>query len=135
MKTTTFTLIAILFTFNLFAAPISVQGVLRDVNNRAVADGSYNLTFSVYGSADGSTVLWGPESQTATLLNGVYNLSLDFTTTLLSSVSEQLWLEISVDNELMDERVRLHLSPYEFIDLTTSGDNHISSAGDVNIGA
>lgn len=132
MKTTTFTLIAILFTFNLFAAPISVQGVLRDSDNRAIADGTYAMDFQVFESSTASTSSYASISKSVVVTNGVYSEVLEIPNNANASTSE-LWLEITVGTEIMP-RVRLYLSPYEFLDLTTGG-NNIADNGDVTINA
>ena len=123
-------------TSTAYSAPISVQGVLRDANNRAVEDGEYVLTFEIFSDETGGSSLWGPSDKTATLLNGVYNLELDLNNDLQSSGSEcgsELWLAVSVDSEPMNSRVRLHLSPYEQLELSGNG-NVVLESGNVGLG-
>ncbi len=98
------------FICSLFAYPISVQGVLRDANNRAVEDGTYSMQFLIYNQETGGSSVWSSSTMDIGVLNGVYSETIDIDTNIANSAN--LWLEIAIDNETMS-RVKLHLSPYE----------------------
>lgn len=121
---------------SLFAQSITVQGVLRDGNNRAVADGDYTLSFSIYSDASSSNHLWpiagGTSDHLVTVLNGVYNMDLSVGTNIVDSGSE-LWLEVGVNGSVMDERIRLNLSPYEYHNVTGTS-NVVTGSGKIGIG-
>ena len=121
---------------SLFAQSITVQGVLRDGNNRAVADGDYTLSFSIYSDASSSNHLWpiagGTSDHLVTVLNGVYNMDLLVGTNIVDGGSE-LWLEVGVNGSVMDERIRLNLSPYEYHNVTGTS-NVVTGSGKIGIG-
>ena len=121
---------------SLFAQSITVQGVLRDGNNRAVADGDYTLNFSIYSDASSSNHLWpiggGTSDHLVTVLNGVYNMDLSVGTNIVDSGSE-LWLEVGVNGSVMDERIRLNLSPYEY-HVVNGSSNVFLESGSIGIG-
>lgn len=54
---------------------VSYQGVLASAEGLAVADGSYDLTFSIYAAATGGTALW-TEAHQVQVLNGVFDAIL-----------------------------------------------------------
>jgi microcystin-dependent protein len=121
---------------SLFAQSITVQGVLRDGNNRAVADGDYTLNFSIYSDASSGNHLWpiagGTSDYPVTVLNGVYNMDLPVGTNIVNSGSE-LWLEVGVNGSVMDERIRLNLSPYEY-HVVNGSSNVFLESGSIGIG-
>src|SRR5512136_3098407 len=57
------------------------QGLLLDSAGSPVADGDYELTFSIYDVATGGTALWS-ETQTVTVTSGLFNVQLGLTTAL-----------------------------------------------------
>ena len=120
---------------SLFAQHISVQGVLRDANNRAVSDGVYDMEFTIYDSENGSNVVMPTITKSdVNVLNGVYSLSLNIGGNLqMGNYSlGELWLAVEVDGELMTDRVRLHLSPYETT-VMTGTTNYWPEAGKVGV--
>ena len=130
-------ILSMLFIFSiqsLSAQSISVQGVLRDNNNRAVPDKveGYDMTFKLYSAESGGGVLWEQDKNDVNVLNGVYSIVLDIGTEIQNSTG-QLWMEVSVDGETMGQRVRLHLSPYEYYTIT-DGSNSVPASGNVGIG-
>jgi microcystin-dependent protein len=116
------------------AQVITVQGVLRDVSNRAVTDGTYSILFEIYNAEDGGTLLWNNDGNAIDLevINGVYNTNLSIGENIQSGI-EELWLQVTVGAETMNDRVRLHLSPYEHY-VVTGGSNAFPESGPVGIG-
>ncbi|MFC1548304.1 hypothetical protein ACFL5M_07225, partial [Candidatus Neomarinimicrobiota bacterium] len=63
MKRRTIRLIVLFFlTLNFaFAQTLSVQGVIRGSDNRAISDATYYLTFFIYNVETGGSSLWTEE--------------------------------------------------------------------------
>lgn len=113
------------------AQVITVQGVLRDNINRAISDGTYNIIFEIYNVESDGTLLWSDDKDVV-VINGVYSTDLAIGQNIQSGI-EELWLEVTVDGETMNDRVRLHLSPYEHY-VVTGGSNAFPVSGPVGIG-
>ena len=64
---------------------ISHQGYLTDSSGNPVPDGDYLIGFAIYDVQTGGTALWN-ESQTVTVINGVYNVILGQPGNLLDPV-------------------------------------------------
>ena len=124
-------LLTVLFT-QLSAQVITVQGVLRDNNNAAVSDGIYEMSFEIYSAQTGGDPLWSSATENVDVTNGVYSLGLDLGIGPWSEVNE-LWLAVTVGGESMDERVRLHISPYEQL-IVAGQSNWFPESGNVGIG-
>ena len=59
---------------SLSANSISVQGVLRDNNNRAVEDGQYEMKFQIFDSETNGSSIVGEQTFTVSVKNGVYDV-------------------------------------------------------------
>ncbi|NIW48135.1 MAG: hypothetical protein GWN14_22650, partial [candidate division Zixibacteria bacterium] len=55
---------------------INYQGRLADNLNTPVDDGSYQMTFKIYGSESGTDVLWNSGSVSISVINGLFNVQL-----------------------------------------------------------
>ena len=122
---------------SLSAQYISVQGVLRDANNRSVEDGTYSMMFKIYDHRTLETgLVWeSNQEEQINVLNGVYSHSLHIGENLqMGNYSEgEFWLAVKVDGDWMNDRVRLHLSPYETSEMTGT-ENHFPNSGKVGVG-
>jgi len=131
MKLTQSMIISVLLSGFLFPVQIiNTQGILRDANNKAVADDDYNITFRIYGMQNGGSALF-EDLQTITIINGVYNAELEVGNQLENQT--ELWLSIQVEGDSEMSRVRLHMSPYDQLSMTNN-DNVITASGKVGIG-
>ena len=130
MKKLTRILLCSIFICSLFAYPISVQGVLRDGNNRSVEDGTYSMEFLIYNESSGGSSVWNSGLMDVDVFNGVYSETLDIDNNIYNSAN--LWLEVQIDNNAMS-RVELHLSPYEQ-SIVSGQTNVFPSAENVGIG-
>jgi len=101
------------------SATVSYQGILRDAALAPVADGNYEMTFSIWDAPSGGTKQWGDETHAAVGVAGgvfsVYLGSIEAFATEFSDFSE-LWLEITADTgagpETYAPRVPLASVPY-----------------------
>ena len=74
---------------------ISYQGILTDINSKAVSDGEYVMSYNLYDSEAGTTVLWS-ETQTVLVNGGVFNVMLGSVTPFDIDFNSPLWLGITV---------------------------------------
>lgn len=99
---------------------ISIQGILKDGDGAAVADGNYSLTFSLYASATGGSPVWSETQSTVRVRSGVYSALLGsvnaFTggtapSNAIFDVAYFLGVKVNGGNELTP-RTELSYSPY-----------------------
>jgi hypothetical protein len=92
---------------------MSYQGVLRDSGGDAVADGTYDITFSMYNVEAGGTPLW-TETQSLSVEGGVVNALMGSVNPLnVMDFNEPYWLGITVEAEAeMSPRSPLTTVPY-----------------------
>ena len=91
---------------------MSYQGVLTDAAGDPVQDGDYNLTFKLYASASTGTELW-TETQTPTIVNGIFNVILGRVNPLDLPFDKPYWLGITVaEGSELTPRVELTASAY-----------------------
>ena len=93
---------------------IRYQGTLVDSNNVPL-EGTYNLTFRLYGAATGGTALW-TETQTAVAISrGVFNVLLGQVAPLTLTFDKDYWLSAQVGTDAeMSPRQRLTSVPYAY---------------------
>ncbi len=115
------------------APTLNIQGVLRDDQNKAVSDGTYQLTFKLYEAQTGGAEIW-TEDQSLSITNGVYSALLGDVTDLSGiGFSSQYYLGIAVDGGLeLGPRIPLSLSPYSMA--VVGSENVFPSSGTVGIG-
>jgi hypothetical protein len=119
---------------------ISYQGRLTDVSGDPVSDGSYQLTFSIYGLPSGGSALWTSGAQTVGVENGLFSYNLGSSSALPDSIFAkytQVYLGIKVaDDPEITPRTQLVSVGYAFQSLhgdsagyaTSVADNAITSA-------
>lgn len=91
---------------------VSYQGLLTNLQNDPVTDGSYNVTFALYDAATGGTALW-TESHAVSTLQGVFDVVLGSTTPLTVTFDKPYWLGITLQGgQEMAPRVQLTSVPY-----------------------
>lgn len=94
------------------ATTIGFQGKLLDNNNNP-ENGSFTMKFSIYNGA--GTSLWGPESQTVTVNNGVFAVQLGAVSALTPAVfaSSPTYVGVTVGSDPeMTPRQELGAAPY-----------------------
>lgn len=128
--------VLILFSSVLFgqSSTISVQGVLRDQNGKAVADGTYPMTFNLYTALSGGSSIWTETQNSVIVQNGVFNAKLGSVTPFGAGVTfnVQYWVGITFGSSEMSPRIELTASPYSLGLKGTS--NVFSAGGSVGIG-
>ena len=115
------------------AQSLNVQGVLRDADNKAVADGDYTMVLNLYDSETAASPVFS-ETYTAAIVNGVYNLDLGSqksTEFRALDFSKPYWLGIEIDGSEVSARSKLSMSPYLFS--PTSSTNLYPSSGEVKL--
>ena len=125
--------ITLLFVFfTLFFAQdreLNFQGVLRQPSGKAVADGSYSISFKVYNQENAGTELKN-DTKAVTVYNGVYSTPIDITGL---GFNEQYWIGISIDGGAeLSPRVKLATSSYAMALVGES--NKFPSTGTVVMG-
>ena len=117
---------------------LTLQGVLRDGSGDPVADSSYNVTFSIYDVAAGSSPLW-TESQVVSTTDGLFTVYLGSVSPVPDSIffdtSRYLGITVPPDPE-MTPRQRLSSTGYSFVSSqwTSAGPNLYRVNGTVGIG-
>ncbi len=111
---------------------ISYQGILTDAAGSPLPDGSYELTFRLYDSKEGGTVLWH-EIQNVTCTDGLFNAQLGAVSALTLEFDRQYWLGTAVDGSTeLTPRTQLSMAPYAFSALRTQSIEGLSAGGVLN---
>lgn len=96
-------------------AVTSYQGQLTDSLGNPVADGNYQITFRLYNAEDDDVgdALW-TETQTVSLIDGLFNVMLGANTTIPTELfAQKLWLGVEVESDgEMTPRQQLTGAPY-----------------------
>ncbi|MFK7759079.1 MAG: hypothetical protein AB8C13_03925 [Phycisphaerales bacterium] len=107
-------IIAFVFFFSSIAlaqsdSSFTYQGSLRD--GGGAADGSYNLTFTLWDAVAGGTQFGGSViASNHPVADGLFDVELDFGAGALGTGNR--WLEISVNGVTLSPRTRITSSPY-----------------------
>ncbi|MBD3179755.1 MAG: hypothetical protein GF417_09200 [Candidatus Latescibacteria bacterium] len=114
---------------------INYQGVLTDGAGTVVADGSYELTLSLYTVSTGGSPVWSC-AETVTVTKGIFNAVLGNSCVLDVDFSEQYYLGISVEGGAeLTPRTPMTSAAYSMSSLSVNGvDNLFPSTGNVGIG-
>jgi hypothetical protein len=99
-----------------FTPEISYQGKLNDSLGASVADGSYEMHFTLYDAAVAGTIIWD-EVVTVTVTNGLFTHMLGSSSTLSSVDFDQpLYLGVAVGTDTeMSPRKPLGAVPAAFM--------------------
>lgn len=112
------------------AAPprtMGYQGVLTDEGGSPVPDGTYSMTFSIYGEPTGGTALW-TETQDVPVAGGNFDVVLGKITPLSSlQFDDPFWLGLAVGGEAeMTPRTELTGAPYSHMARTVEDGGIVS---------
>lgn len=111
---------------------LSIQGVLRDASNNAVADGNYNMTFSLYSDTT-AAALWTETQTSVPVQNGVYSAQLGTVTSLANvTFSASTYLGVKIGGNLLSPYIVLSAAPYAMA--VRGSANAINGNGNVGIG-
>ena len=113
---------------------LNYQGVLTDSEGSAVADGSYSITFRIYGPSPGTLPLW-TETNSVTVSKGIFSVTLGESVPLNLPFDEQYYLGMAIEGETeLSPRVPLASSAYSLNTYCARGSNMIPATGAVGIG-
>ncbi len=104
----------------LVPSAMNYQGVIANASGVPLSTGTYALKFRVYSAAQNGTLIWGPQSVSASVVDGQFNVVLgpadDATKTLASAfTSPTSYLEVQVAaNNPIAPRQQLLSAPYAF---------------------
>lgn len=92
---------------------VGLEGRLADSSGNPLANGDYQVTFSLYSQASGGTALWS-EVQTVTTQSGLYSVQLGATTALQPShFNGARWLGVKVGTgDELTPRVSIGAVPF-----------------------
>lgn len=89
------------------ATLISYQGTLFDTSGNPISQ-TVTMVFSLYSAASGGTLLWGPETQTVQVSNGLFHVLLGSIVPIdPTGWTGNLYLDITVNGEVMSPRETL----------------------------
>ncbi|MBI3554615.1 MAG: hypothetical protein HY077_19145 [Elusimicrobia bacterium] len=112
---------------------INFQGKLLDPATSNPRAGSISMTFNIYDASSGGSTLWGPETQTVTVTNGVFSVQLGASTVLSADVfsggATYLGVKVAPDASEMTPRQQLITGPFAF------GAGQLVAAGGVKVSA
>jgi hypothetical protein len=90
---------------------ISYQGILTAESGDPVPDGEYAMSFMLFDSESGAMPVW-TESQTVTIIGGVFSVYLGSETPFSMDFDRQLWLGVMMGETEMLPRLPLAASAY-----------------------
>lgn len=121
---------------------VAYQGVLRTAGGPAVADGAYDMAFSLWDAAAAGTELWAESHTGVSIADGEFAVPLGATTAFGTLFADHaaLWLQIAVDTgsgvQVYDPRIPLTSVPYAKAAVTAdSADTAATAAHAVNADA
>jgi len=90
---------------------LSYQGRLTDATGTPVPDGTRPATFRIFDAETGGTELWA-ETISATVSGGVISVILGNSTPIDLKFDQQYWLEVQIEGQTLQPRVKLTSAPY-----------------------
>ena len=89
---------------NSFTVPrqISYQGLITKPDGSPTDNGSYEIFFKIYDSADGGNIWWS-ENQEVSVNSGIISTTLG-NVNPITSIPEQAYLELTVDGSVLSPR-------------------------------
>lgn len=108
------------------ATTVNYQGRLADLSGNPQS-GVFGMTFSIWDSAEGSSIVWGPESHDSVpITNGLFNVGLGSKTS--GGIPTNVWdgdryLEITVRGETLSPRELIRSVPIAGMAITVPDDS------------
>jgi hypothetical protein len=96
---------------------INYQGRLTDSGGDPVADGDYDITFTIWNWESGGTLIWNSGPQTITVTGGLFSYKLGSAEPLPHSMFTDTtrWLEITVETDPpISPRTKFITAPYAY---------------------
>lgn len=91
---------------------LSYQGSIKATSGVAINQ-NMNVTYRIYNQENGGTAVWS-ETNAVEIKNGFFNTYLGTKSELNINFSEELWLEVVLENGEVMPRTRLAANPYSF---------------------
>jgi hypothetical protein len=111
---------------------ISIQGLLKDANGKAVEDGSYPITFKLYNGAASVTPLWTEVLSEVSVSGGIYTVQLGGTNSITALPwDEPYFLGITIQGTELSPRTELTYAPYAIAVATANTVSCSGAIGDV----
>ena len=110
-----------------FYPTMSYQGIIKDNNGKALADGNYKIAFSMYESETAEKPLWS-EEQTLVLSSGVLSAQVGAVNLLNLPFDKQYFISVTVNGEELP-RTMLSAAPYSFMAKTLDKDAIVGKNG------
>ncbi len=134
-----FLMLAVQFSWGQVPQTISYQGVLTDAIGNNVADGLYDLSFSLYDVGTGSSALWSENHTQVSIAKGIFGVILGGASTpnpIALPFDKQYWLGTTVGSDPeMAPRIKLAAVAYSLTAQSVIGlSNSFSSNDNVGIG-
>lgn len=101
------------FVISSSAQKMSIQGTLKDINGKAIADNtSLSVTFKIYSAVTGGSAIWTETSNVA-VSGGVYSHFLGSSNPLeAGDFAGPRWLGVTVSGSELTPRTELSYAPY-----------------------
>ncbi len=94
---------------------VHVEGFLHTTGGGPVADGNYNLTFSLYGGKTGGSALWSEAATGVPVKGGQWARTLGVSKAIKAATltsAAHVWLGVKVGNEPELPRLKVHSAMY-----------------------
>ncbi len=92
---------------------LNFQGRIKATSGTAVTK-TMTMTFKIYGQEAGGAALWFENDASVKVDNGFFNVYLGQSSDLNLDFSQELWLEVTLDNGDVLPRTRISANPYSF---------------------
>jgi len=94
---------------------ISYQGQVTDDSGVPVADGDYDMAFSIHDAVSGGNLEWSSGSRSVTVTNGVFNVLLGESIAIDLEFDEDYWLEVEIEGDTQSPRQPLGSVGYAYM--------------------
>jgi hypothetical protein len=110
---------------------ISYQGLLTTSSGTPIADGNYNLTFSLYTVPTGGTPVWTETQSSVPVSKGTFSVVLGSTTPFTGvDFAQQLYLGVTKDSDPeFSPRSALTSAPSAFVANAVKGNGNVVTSG------
>ncbi|MBN2541907.1 hypothetical protein JXI42_03495 [bacterium] len=110
-----FTLLIANFALSIASVPplMSYQGKLTGSDGVGIND-SLEIKFSIWNAETGDDSLWGEIQPNVPVIKGLFDVQLGFVNPIDILFDSTYWLQIIVDGDLLEPRVKLTASPYAY---------------------
>jgi hypothetical protein len=114
---------------------IQIQGVARDGGGSPLADGNYQMQFSIFDDSSSGTLAWSETQASVSVSGGMFSAALGTVAALgeFAFGAADRWIEVSIGANPPLPRIRLATSPYAFRVSTIDGATGGMVSGDVTI--